>query len=193
MGVVREGEGGGGGSDQALQTPETQLGVPPEQTTPQAPQWVTLVRVSVSQPLLGSPSQSPKPTAHTGVQLPPVQALEMVFPPVAQTTSQPPQLEVLLLVLMQVPEQLVVPAGQPQVPLVHTWVAGQAVPQAPQWVALMRVSVSQPSVRLLLQSPKPVWHVQRLRAQPPAEFDTPVAGHAAPEHAPQRAAVFVRS
>jgi hypothetical protein len=127
------------------------------------------------------------------VQLPVVQALVVVPAGVRQATPQPPQLVALVFVLMQVPEQLVVLAGQPQVPLVHTCVAGQAVPQAPQWVALVRTSVSQPSVRLLLQSPKPVWHVQRERAQPPAELDTPVAGHAALAHAPQRAAVLVRS
>jgi hypothetical protein len=52
---------------------------------------------------------------------------------------------------------------------------------------------SQPSVRLVLQSPKPLAQVQRLSAHPPAEFEVPDAGHAAPEHAPQRAAVLVRS
>ena len=68
-----------------------------------------------------------------------------------------------------------------------------AVPHAPQCVALVLRLVSQPSVRLVLQSPKPVWQVQRERAQPPAELDTPVAGHAAPVQPPQRVGVAVRS
>lgn len=140
-----------------------------------------------SQPLLGSPSQSAKPVAHTGVQLPAVQALDVVPVGARHDTPQPPQLVALVLWFTHVPEQFEKPVAQPHVPLLQTCVAGHAVPQAPQWVALVRMSVSQPSVRLALQSPKPVWQVQRERAQPPAEFETPVAGHAAPVQAPQRA------
>ncbi len=81
-----------------------------------------------------------------------------------------------------------------QTPLTQLGVAPvHAVPHAPQRVALVLRLVSQPSMRLVLQSPKPVWQVQRLSAQPPAEFDVPLAGQLAPEHAPQRAAVVVRS
>jgi hypothetical protein len=47
----------------AAQLPATQL-VPAPHGRPHAPQWALLARVLVSQPLLASPSQSPKPAAH---------------------------------------------------------------------------------------------------------------------------------
>ncbi len=87
--------------------------------------------------------------------------------------------------------------AKPQVPLVHEIVAlarvGQAFMHPPQCEVLVLRLASQPSVRLLLQSPKPEAQVQRLSAHPPAEFIDPAAGHAAPEQPPQRAGVLVRS
>lgn len=138
------------------QRPATQAGVvarfaPPEQLAPHAPQSLSVVRRSISQPLLAVPSQSPKLVLQAMPQVPEVQ-VGVEFARVEHTVPQPPQFEVLVLVL-----------------------------------------VSQPSVRLRLQSPKPVAQVQRLPAHPPAELSVPAAGQAAPEHAPQRAAVIVRS
>jgi len=46
------------------------------QAVPQVPQLLVLVRVSVSQPLFGLPSQSAQPAAHVGVQAPAVQLVE---------------------------------------------------------------------------------------------------------------------
>ena len=122
--------GGRGGSDQALQTPLMQLGVAPPQTTPQAPQLALSFERLVSQPFDGVPSQSPRPDmehVHEPIEQPVVP--DEPVPPHA--AAQAPQLVALVSRFTQVPEQLTVPAGQPQVPLVHTWVAGQAVPQVP--------------------------------------------------------------
>jgi hypothetical protein len=113
-----------------------------------------------------------------------------LFTLVARVTSQP---------LAGLPSQSAKPVLQvkPQDPSVQVVVAlareGQAAMHAPQWLVLVLMFVSQPSVRLPLQSPKPAEQLQRLDVHPPAEFITPTAGHAAPVHAPQRAAVFVRS
>lgn len=73
-----------------------------EHTIPHAPQWLVLLLVLVSQPLLSVPSQSPKPAlhvpiehtlaAHAGAALLRVHA-----------TPQPPQLEVLLVMLISQP------------------------------------------------------------------------------------------
>jgi hypothetical protein len=63
---------------------------------PQAPQWAAVARVSASQPLRGSPSQSAKPAAHTGSQTPATQALARVPAFVAQATPQPPQCSALV-------------------------------------------------------------------------------------------------
>jgi hypothetical protein len=56
-----------------VHAPATQLVVPFwfEQPLPQTPQWDVLVLVFVSQPLLGLPSQLPKPTLHVGEHAPP--------------------------------------------------------------------------------------------------------------------------
>ena len=45
-------------------------------------------------------------------------------------------------------------------PLVHTCPEGHALPQAPQWATLDARAVSQPSLREVLQSPKPVLHTK---------------------------------
>lgn len=109
---------------------------------------------------------------------------------VLRLTSHP-----LLAVASQSPKPAV--HAKPQVPLVHEIVAlaraGQAFPHAPQCEVLLVVLISHPSVRLVLQSPKPEAQVQRLSAHPPAELLTPAAGHAAPVQPPQRAGVVVRS
>ena len=90
---------------------------PAAQAVPQAPQCEVATRVSVSQPLLALPSQSPNPVAQAAtVHTPAAQA------PVALGGAQPRA-------------------------------------QAPQWVALVRVSASQPLLGSPSQSAKPVVQV----------------------------------
>ncbi len=67
---------------------------------------------------------------------------------------------------------------------------GQRTPQAPQLRSSLVKLVSQPFMRLVSQSPRPVLQVQRPDVQPPAEFGRPT--HVAP-HAPQCAGVACRS
>lgn len=81
--------------------------------------------------------------------------MQLGVPP-EQTTLHAPQLVALVLRFTQVPEQLTVPAGQAHTPEEHTRPPVQMEPQTPQCVALVLRLVSQPSVRLVLQSPKPV-------------------------------------
>ena len=91
-----------------MQVPLTQLGVPAEQTTPQAPQFVGSMLVSVQTPL-----QTVLPVGHTQ------EPLEQIQGPAPQLLPQAPQLVTSLLVSVQAPLQRVWPAtGQgEQVPL----------------------------------------------------------------------------
>lgn len=87
-----------------------------EQLVPQAPQLVALLRVSISHPLAGLPSQLPRPDAHTAtVQIPDSQ------PGVPNGTVHPwpqvPQCVVLVVVftshpLAEFPSQSAKPASQ---------------------------------------------------------------------------------
>lgn len=139
-----------------------------EQLVPQAPQLVALLRVSISHPLAGLPSQSAKPglqvvpqspERHTAVEL---AAVGQFWPHAPQcvgefnSVSQP---------LAALPSQLPRPTEHWSVhaPMMHAAVApgpdAQARLQAPQWAALEESSVSQPSERSPSQSPKPGSHV----------------------------------
>ena len=84
---------------------ETEPPVGAVHEVPQAPQFVTVV-VLVSQPLVGLPSQLPKPAEHTGAQLPPLQLVELA-PAVEHTVPQAPQLLGSEPSARQVPEQVV--------------------------------------------------------------------------------------
>jgi hypothetical protein len=132
------------------------------QLLPQAPQWVLLVRMSVSQPLLGLPSQSRKPVAHTGTHTPAVQVLLVVPLGAAHMVPQAPQFELLVRRLTSHPSvtlvlqlrKLVLQLPMAQVPVVQVPVAfggAQARPQVPQLV-VVRPSTSQPSGASELQS-----------------------------------------
>ncbi len=61
--------------------------------------------------------------------------------------------------LTQRPAQSVWPAGHAHAPAVHTCPVGQALPQAPQCMALVCSSVSQPLSSLMSQLPEPVLHI----------------------------------
>src|SRR5436853_11793 len=79
---------------------------------PQAPQFWTVLS-GVSQPLVGSLSQSPNPCSQLFTHLPPVQVKFVVLAPV-QTTPQPPQFWWLVARCTHFPLHLVVWLGQPQ-------------------------------------------------------------------------------
>src|SRR5262249_34255692 len=137
------------------------------QTLPQAPQWLTLFVVFVSQPFAGLPSQFPNPAPQ-----PATAQLELAQDgvPLAMAGQTVPQaLQLFRLDVVSVsqpfavlPSQFPNPASQPatpQVELVHPGVAlatgGQTVPQAPQLFTFEVVSISQPSAALPLQSANP--------------------------------------
>lgn len=79
-----------------VHTPATQLVVPWAllQLTPQEPQKLVVVWMSVSQPLARFPSQSAKPAKQVGAQAPPAHA--MVPCGLTQFFPHPPQVDVLL-------------------------------------------------------------------------------------------------
>jgi hypothetical protein len=150
----------------------------PAQLVPQAPQFVALVRRSVSQPLVPMRSQSPEPAEQVRVHTP---ATQLAVLPVGavHTVPQAPQFITLLLVrvsqpLAALPSQLAKPAlhTSEQVPMAHpdwplaTAPVGHTVPQAPQWETLVPVLVSQPLAALPSQSPKPAAHMAPRRTGP---------------------------
>jgi hypothetical protein len=167
------------------------------QAWPQAPQLPVLVRVSVSQPLRGLPSQSEKPGAQTGAQVP----LEHEVLPcgLTQPRLQPPQLLTLVSTLVSQPfgpksSQLPKPAlhtgthceatqalspltglqTMPQPPqlLPLLVVLGQVLPQPLQLFGSLVVFASQPLLalpsQLALPGLQPIWQV------PPAQDTLPL-------------------
>ncbi len=141
---------------------------PAGHTLPQVPQWDRLVRVSVSQPLAGLPSQLLKPAVQPA--MPHTPALQEGVPlGTAQTRPQAPQwrtssASTVSQPLASMPSQSPRPMVQlatPHIPARQVGVAPEAVhatPQRPQWAGLTRTSVSQPLSGLLSQSPNPSAH-----------------------------------
>ncbi len=144
------------------QTPATQLGVPPEHTTPHSPQDAALVR-SASQPLFASPSQSSKPVLQVNTQAPAVHAAALAF---VSTHALPhaPQLVVVLSgvshpsgprMLTQSPKPVL--QLKPQTPEAQVRVAfaraGQGA-QLPQWSTFELKLASQPLRAMPSQLPK---------------------------------------
>jgi hypothetical protein len=151
----------------ALHVPLRHAAEPPVgavHTRPQAPQWATVLRRSVSHPLAALPSQLPKPVLHAPrVHVPLVQvALALAK---LHTRPQAPQLFTSEAVARQTPEQLVCPAGQvcphtPPVQLAPPPVAGvQTFRQRPQLAVSVWMLVSQPLAGLPSQSAKPAAQV----------------------------------
>lgn len=122
------------------------------QLLPQAPQFVLLLVVLTSQPLLTLPSQLAKPGLHVGEHTP----LEQAVPPLAlvQVTLQPPQWLVFVKMLVSqpligLPSQLPAPGLQPgtHAPAEHVVEPlglMHLVLQTPQWSVLVCKFVSQP-------------------------------------------------
>jgi hypothetical protein len=178
-------------------TPAEHPGVPfatAAQNRPQAPQFVTLVKVFVSQPFATLPSQ----LANGALQEPIAHTLEMharvpfgtvghmvlqapqLFASLALFTSQP--LAAMLSQFRNVPLQEATPhtlEAQPAVPFAGF---GQARPQPPQLATSEVVFTSQPFAAWLSQSPNPALHEatpQVLEEQPAVPFAG--AGHPAPQ------------
>ncbi len=149
------------------QAPSTQPGKPlgrAGHSFMQRPQWVTLVRTLVSQPLVALPSQSPKPSSQRATVHRPATHAGV---PLGGLHTEPhdPQLPLLVRVSTSQPSvtsplQSAKPALQAkaQRPPSHDTAAlaraGQAFPHAPQLVTLVRVSVSQPLEPVMSQSAK---------------------------------------
>jgi hypothetical protein len=145
------------------------------------------VLVSVSHPVAGMRSQSPKPALHVIAQVPPAHALDALAR-TSHTAPHIPQCALLVLVSTQAPEQLLCPIAQP---LVHMPVIASQLgvapehtrPHVPQWEG-DESEASQPFAAIPSQSAKPGAHafVQRPAAQEARWFGP--AAHAAP-HDPQ--------
>jgi hypothetical protein len=117
---------------------------PEGQTLPQPPQWFASVRMLVSQPLAGLPSQSAKPVGHV-----PAQPAPMLLQPFGQQIGPP-----------LVPTQVLLPGGQPHwvVPDMQTMPGGQqvcgaVVPPQIAWPAGQQTL-------LLMQVPAQHWPLQ---------------------------------
>jgi hypothetical protein len=137
------------------------------QVTPQAPQLVR-VWVLVSQPLLGLPSQLAKPAAHDGTHAPAVHTkVPFAF---VQAAAHAPQFVVLVFRFASqpfaaLPSQL--PKPTLHAPSTHAdaeqlapaFANEQALPHAPQLVAVLVRFVSHPFVGSPSQLPQPAVHV----------------------------------
>lgn len=135
-----------------------------EHTRPHIPQLLTVPRL-VSQPLAGSPSQSPKPLLHVKLHRPAAHE-DTALGRAGHAFAQAPQWLTLALVSTQLEPHKVCEPGQVSthdpVAALHVGVdAGQRTPQAPQFIAVSS-DVSQPSPAAPLQSPKfrlhAYWH-----------------------------------
>jgi hypothetical protein len=125
---------------------------------PQPPQLAaSLPRVAVSQPLLASPSQSPKPLAHAPTtHADPEHAFTATFES-EQALVHEPQWLTSVVSFTQAPVQFVRPLPQVVVhtPLEHTVPPGHTLPHDPQLPPLARTLTSQPFAGLPSQSAKP--------------------------------------
>ncbi|MFO0602212.1 MAG: hypothetical protein U0324_03510 [Polyangiales bacterium] len=144
------------GSQESSHTPLVQAARPPaaRQARPQPPQWAAEVRVSASQPLDGSMSQSAKPASQAYEQAPAAHEAA-AWARVAQAMPQPPQWAVVVRVsvsqpLASLPSQLPKPAAQvptrqtPSRQAVAPPSVGHTRLHEPQWSAPVWVLASQP-------------------------------------------------
>jgi hypothetical protein len=134
------------------------------QTVLHAPQFITLVRVSTSHPFAGFMSQSAKPALQRTPHAPSAH-VAVALGPAEQTRPHVPQLftSVVASTHETIPPPLVqrmLGSGQSKrhIPEAHICPAGHAAPHAPQFIALDRVSASQPLVGSRSQSAKPAAH-----------------------------------
>ena len=125
--------------------PAAQVAVPfagAGQTIPQRPQCMTVVLVSVSQPLAAFMSQLPKPALQVpSPHMPPTQAAA-AFVGAGQTLLHVPQFIMLVWRSVQVPLQEVCPVGQTGASTTGTsGVSGGATPDASRGASTVRPTV----------------------------------------------------
>ena len=146
---------------------------------------------AVSQPFDALPSQFEKPVLQVpSEQVPPLQVPDAL----AKVHARPhdPQLAALFekfasqpstTLPLQLPKPLVqvIPQALLAQVLVELGRAGHVAPQAPQWVTLDVVFVSQPLVALLSQLPKPAPQVKPQVPEPQVVVALARAGHALPQ------------
>ena len=179
-----------------MQAPATQAAVPLATThwLPQRPQWFVVVRRLVSQPLVGSPSQSPKPTLQTPTPQRPSRHAAVPFG-ITHVRPQAPQFVALVCVSISQPfiafmSQSPRPVAQPPIthdPAVHAAVppaTRHMLPQRPQLADAVRTSVSQPLAASPSQSAKPSLHIPT-RHTPSAQPGVPLGITHGRPHAPQ--------
>ena len=165
----------------------------------QRPQCCALVTVLVSQPVVGSASQSPKPVLHASI----AQALmrhAAVALRIAQARPQAPQLAVSVRLstsqpFAAIPSQSAKPGAHSmrQAPITQMPTelvpAGHAVPQAPQFIAAVWRLTSQPLVALMSQSEYGAVHM-RMPHTPIAHEGAPLATRQVVPQAPQAATLL---
>jgi hypothetical protein len=144
-----------GAAQVATHDPSTQA-CPATQTRPQAPQWAGLLRVSTSQPLASTPSQSARPGLHVSAHDDPTHSA-LLSGRAAHDRPQALQLATVLSGASQPftgsPSQSPAPAVQriPQRPISQVAVAigpeGHARPHAPQFVMSPSTFRQRPSQR----------------------------------------------
>lgn len=143
-------------------------GGPNAQLLPHAPQF-SLVDRSTSQPVVGSPSQLPKPSRHINWQAPALHVPPTALAAAPHTRLHAPQCCMLLLMstsqpLEASPSQSANPAAQVSLhaPLTHVALATRSPmhkrPHIPQFVTVLSCA-SQPLRPLPSQSPKPALHM----------------------------------
>ncbi|MEZ4393138.1 MAG: hypothetical protein R3A48_18785 [Polyangiales bacterium] len=160
------------------QTPATHapLALAGAQARPQAPQLARLVRVSVSQPFIATPSQSAKPAAQLATAQRPASQLAVALGSV-QVAPQAPQCA--RAVLTSVSQPLVASPSQSPRPALQVATAqtparqvalppetAHAFRHAPQCEGDTRVSVSQPLAASPSQSAKPAAQVSTRHTPP---------------------------
>jgi hypothetical protein len=175
-----------------VHTPEEHTVVPLalEQATPHALQLAALVFRLASQPSEATPLQLPKPVLH----VPSTQAPPLQLAPALANVQEVPQAPQLVTVVFRFVSQPLVrsPSQSPQpalqvgahFPAVHaTPPCGfvQAIPQVPQFAAVVFRFVSQPLDGSLSQFPKPAVHVPSVHT-PPGQVSVAFARlHTAPQ------------
>jgi hypothetical protein len=143
--------------------PVLQSPVPPAmvQTVPQLPQSESVFS-GVSQPWVGSASQSPNPAEQVGEQMPVVQAVVPLV--LVQVTPQAPQSLVVVRSVSQPSDGVALQSSQPATQLIEQaprvqdaepFALEHTLPQAPQLLVSVSMETSQPFVESPSQLPNP--------------------------------------
>jgi hypothetical protein len=167
-------------------TPPTHVAVPPVvgQRFPQAPQWLTSVRPSRSQPSTARPLQSSRSLGHVSAETPQTPPLHTAVAPTGGAGQRPPHRPQFARSPIVVftshpftgsPSQSAKPAlhaprtHRPAAQVAAALAKPQRLPHTPQFIGSAEVATSQPSAASPSQLPKPsrqLTRVQRLAVHP---------------------------